>query len=46
LLLFLVAVLYEFSWRYFVPVIVALPPAGAFALTAFRGRRGRGDVAA
>jgi hypothetical protein len=38
LLLFLAAVVYEFSWRYFVPVIVALPPAGAFGLSALFAR--------
>jgi hypothetical protein len=35
LLVYLLGAVYEFSWRYFLPVLVALPPAGAFALTAF-----------
>ena len=45
LLTFLVAVVYQFSWRYFFPVVVTLPVAGAFGLTALFGRRSGDDPA-
>ena len=43
LLVFGAAVVYEFSWRYFVPVICVLPAAGACGATALFG--GGGEAA-
>jgi hypothetical protein len=40
LLMFAAAVAYEFSWRYFVPVVAVLPAAGAFGATALFGGAG------
>jgi hypothetical protein len=36
---FATAVLYQFSWRYFIPVLPLLPGAGALGITALSGRR-------
>ncbi|HEY5987109.1 MAG TPA: hypothetical protein VIV12_12150, partial [Streptosporangiaceae bacterium] len=43
----LVSDVFEFSWRYQLPALVTLPPAGAFAITVFlRHRSRRGGKAA